>query len=162
MFPESAAMTPDLLILKRATSEMIKGVGGLEAAAGVCRVGKSVLSDNQSPNRADSFVAIDVVAELEPLARERSGWPHVTRALCRVMGGTFVPIPEAPATREDLLKLLADQAREQSDLTNAICAGLSDGKFDQADATKALAEVEDVIRVAAAMRAELMTILEGE
>lgn len=70
-------MTPDTLALKRATAETIKGVGGLEAAADFCRVGKSVLSDNQSPNRADSFIAIDVVADLEPLARERAGWPHV-------------------------------------------------------------------------------------
>ena len=39
-------MTPELIDLERATAETIKGVGGLEAAAGFCRVGKSVLGDN--------------------------------------------------------------------------------------------------------------------
>jgi hypothetical protein len=154
-------VTPDLLALKRATAEMIKGVGGVEAAASFCRVGKSTLSDAQNMNKDDCFVALDVIADLEPLARSRDNWPHVTTKLCEIMGGTFVALPDAPATREDLLSLLAAQSREQSDLTNAICAGLSDGKFDQADARKALAEIDDVIRVAAAMRAELQSIVEA-
>ena len=56
-------MTPELLDLKRATHETIKGVGGLEAAASFCRLGKSVLGDNQSVNKPESFMAIDVVAD---------------------------------------------------------------------------------------------------
>ena len=56
--------------------------------------------------------------------------------------------------------LLARQAQEQNDLTQAICSGLADGRFDHADAAKALREVDDVIRVAAAMRAELKMLME--
>jgi len=43
-------------------------------------------------------------------------WPHVTRALCAANGGMFVPLPEAPVTREDLLMLLARKARESGEL----------------------------------------------
>jgi hypothetical protein len=154
-------VTPDLLALKRATAEMVKGVGGVEAAASFCRVGKSTLSDAQNMNKDDCFVALDVIADLEPLARSREGWPHVTRNLCQIMGGTFVALPDAPATREDLLSLLASLTKELSEVTAAVCTGLADNKFDQTDARKTLTEVDDAIRVAAAMRAALQTIVES-
>jgi len=155
-------MTPEKLALKRAFAETVKGVGGLETAATFCRVGKSVLGANQSVNEDESFAALDVIADLEPLARDRAGWPHVTQALCLQMGGTFVALPDAPTSKEGLLTLLARQAQEQNDLTQAICAGLSDGRFCAKDASKALREVDDIIRVAAAMRAELKMLVEGE
>jgi hypothetical protein len=141
-------VTPDLLALKRATAEMVKGVGGVEAAASFCRVGKSTLSDAQNMNKDDCFVALDVIADLEPLARSREGWPHVA-------------LPDAPATREDLLSLLASLTKELSEVTAAVCTGLADNNFDQADARKTLTEVDDAIRVAAAMRAALQTIVES-
>ena len=153
-------MTPEALALKRATQDMIKGVGGLEAAAGFCRVGKTVLGDNQSINRAESFVAIDVVAALEPLARDRDGWPHVTHALCAAMGGTFVALPETPASRGDVLALLATQSREHGELMQALCSALSGGDLNAASIANAKAETRDVIRSAAAILAALDS-LEG-
>lgn len=148
-------MKPERIALKAATGEMIKGVGGLEAAAGFCRVGKSVLGDNQSLNRDDSFVAIDVVADLEPLARERSGWPHVTQALCARMGGTFVALPEVPSSRADILTLLSTQCEEHGDLTKALCAALADGSWSPREIATAKAAARDVIRSAATILAEL-------
>ncbi len=154
-------MTPERIKLKSATEEMIKGVGGLEAAAGFCRVGKSTLGEALSVNHDTRFVTLDVIADLEPLARSREGWPHVTRNLCQIMGGTFVALPDAPATREDLLSLLASLTKELSEVTAAVCTGLADNNFDQTDARKTLTEVDDAIRVAAAMRAALQTIVES-
>ncbi|WP_455156081.1 phage regulatory CII family protein [Sphingomonas zeae] len=157
-------MTPERLSLKNATAEMIKGVGGVEAAATFCRVGKSTLSDAQSWRRPDVFVALDVVADLEPLARDRTGWPHVTRALCTAMGGVFVPLPEAQATREDLLMLLAAKARESGELTEAAitcCTAVDDNPAVRAAAARrAIKELDDVVAVAMTMRAALET-LEG-
>ncbi|MBM3927103.1 MAG: hypothetical protein FJ335_01380 [Sphingomonadales bacterium] len=155
-------MIPDKLVLKIATQEMIKGVGGLEAAAPYCRVGKTVLGDNQSPNRADSFVAIDVVADLEPLARERSGWPHVTQALCARMGGTFVALPEVPSSRGDILTLLATQCEEHGDLTKALCAALADNRWDAPEIAAAQQAARDVIRSAATILAELDSLGVGQ
>jgi len=155
-------MTPDMIALKRATGEMIKGVGGLEAAALYCRVGKSVLGDNQSPNRPDSFVAIDVVADLEPLARERSGWPHVTQALCVRMGGTFVALPEVPSSRADILSLLSTQCEEHGDLTKALCAALADDRWDAPEIAAAKQAAHDVIRSAATILAELDSLGGGQ
>jgi hypothetical protein len=153
-------MRPETIALKRATAETIKGVGGLEAAAGFCRIGKSVLGDNQSINRPDSFMAIDVVADLEPLARERDGWPHITRALCAQMGGAFVALPDAAARPGDLLGLLSEQARESSDLTSVICTGIVDGRLDRAECDAAIGECDQLIGAVAAMRATLIAIRE--
>lgn len=153
-------MTPELIDLKRATAETIKGVGGLEAAAGFCRVGKSVLGDNQSVSKPDSFMALDVVAALEPLASERSGWPHVTRALCRANGGVFVRIPEARATGADMWALLARKAKEGADVSAALCEALADGRIDGREARRVRGEIAELMELLALMDAELTTIEE--
>lgn len=154
-------MTPEQLDLKRATAETIKGVGGVEAAATFCRVGKSALSDNQSVNQPESFIALDVLADLEPLARERSGWPHVTRALCRRMGGMFVPQPDVRAAGADLLQLLGRHAQESADVSRAICEAIGDGKVCPADARKIRIEVAQAMELLALVDADL-AVIEGE
>ena len=154
-------MTPEQLDLKRATAETIKGVGGLEMAATFCRVGKSALSDNQSVNHPHSFIALDALADLEPLARERSGWPHVTRALCRRMGGVFVPQPEVQTTGADLLQLLAGHAQEGADVARVICEAMADGKVCAADARKIKVEVAQAMELLARIDAGL-TVIEQE
>src|SRR4051794_12231853 len=114
-------MTPELLAIKAATSEMIKGCGGLEASASFCRVGKSALGEYQSINKSECFAPLDVVLDLEPLARARDGWPHVTTALCRAMGGTFVALPEVPLTTSGIHLLLGDLSKEFAEATSAVC-----------------------------------------
>lgn len=155
-------MTPEALALKKATHEMIKGCGGLDAAEPYARVGTSNLSDYYNPNKPNYFVPLDVVADLEPLARAREGWPHVTQALCQTMGGVFVSLPDAPASGSDLLAMMSKLSGEFNDTTGAICAGYSDGVFCAADAEKLERELDDVIRVAVGMRALARSIHGGE
>jgi len=155
-------MTPEKIAMKRATQDMIRGVGGVEDSAKFCRVGKSVLSDYGSPNKPDCFAPLDVVADLEPLARARDGWPHVTRALCTAMGGVFVAIPENDVTPRDLLALLGDKARESGELTAAICNALVDGKIDRIDGAAITLEIDQLIAVAAAMRATVQSLVRGD
>lgn len=155
-------MTPEKIALKRATAEMIKGVGGVEAAAGYCRVGKSVLSDNGSANRPDSFVAIDVVADLQPLAAGREGWPQITRALAAADGFALVKLPEAMPDGSALLHLLARLARENGEIARAVCEALADGKVCAGEAKRIRGEVRDLIEGAVAMDAALAKIEGGE
>lgn len=151
-------MTPEKLNLKRATGEMIKGVGGLEAAAGFCRVGKSALGDNQSLNKHESFVALDVIADLEPLARGRHGWPHVTRALAATMGFVLVKVPDAPATCADLLELIGRHAKEGGDVSQSVCKALSDGVVRRNEATEIRSEIRHQMEVLAAMDAAMALV----
>ncbi|WP_210357628.1 hypothetical protein [Sphingomonas beigongshangi] len=146
-------MTPERILLKRATSDMVKGVGGVEAAAAFTRVGKTMLAEYGSVNRSECFAPIDVIADLEPLARERSGWPHVTQALCRTMGGVFVALPDVPITGSDLFEKHAELAREACDVTGAICDGMKDGKWDPEDGAKLEKHCDDLLDVVIRMRA---------
>lgn len=146
-------MTPERIALKRATTDMVKGVGGIEAAAAFTRVGKTMLADYGSLNKPECFAPIDVIADLEPLARERSGWPHVVQALCRMLGGVFVPVPEAPVTGSDLFEKHAALAKEASDVTGAICAGMKDGKWDPEDGAELEKHCDELLVVVVRMRA---------
>lgn len=153
-------MTPELRAAKRATREMIKGVGGLEAAAPYCRVGKSVLGEAQSDTTPHRYVPVDVVAALEPLAREREGWPHVTAWLCGQMGGVFVMVPEGAASDSDVLRGFGKMSREFGDTSEAILGALADGRFSDPEIDRADAELTQFIEAAVATR-EAVRALRG-
>jgi hypothetical protein len=117
-----------------------------------------VLGDNQSVSKDESYIALDVIADLEPLARDRDGWPHVTRALCRQMGGVFVAVPEGRATGANLMGMLARKVQEGADVSSALCEALRDGVVVPAEARKVRGEIKDLMELLAAMDAELAAI----
>lgn len=150
----SEALTPEKLALKRAFSEIVKGCGGLETAATYCRVGKTRLGNQTSPND-EHFAAIDVIADLEPLARNRPGWPHVTRELAAQQGFVLVAVPEAPAADADHLRSLALMMKEGGDVAGALSKALADGKLCAADRADCRRELWELIEVAVAFYAQL-------
>lgn len=147
-------------MLKIKFGELVGRIGGLEAAASFCRVGKSTLARYASTVSADaeSFAPVDVVRDLEALAGE----PLVTATLCGMADGVFVPVPNASATTGDLLAMMATLSGEFNDTTRAVCTGLSDGTFCGGDAERLEHELDDVIRVAVGMRALARSIHGGE
>lgn len=151
-------MTPELLDLKHRTKEAIKGVGGLEAAAGFCRLGKSRLGECQSENHPEAFLPIDVLIALERLTSERSGSPHVLRGMCQQMGGVFVRLPQADATGASLMKLLARKVQEGADVSVALCEALEDAVVKPAEARRVRIEIMQLMESLAAMNAELAAI----
>ncbi len=151
-------MTPELLDLKHRTKEAIKGVGGLEAAAGFCRLGKSRLGECQNENKAEDFLPIDVLIALERLTAERSGSPHILRGLCHQMGGVFVKLPQVDAAGANLMKLLARKVQEGADVSVALCEALEDGVVQPAEARKVRGEIMQLMELLAAMNAELAAI----
>jgi hypothetical protein len=149
---------PERIALKLATAEMLKGCGGLEASAGFCRVSKTKLHENQSVTRPDSFVAIDVVQDLEPLARDREGWPHVTRALAAGLGFALVRLPESTPSGTDLLMLLAKLSKEGGDIASEICKALADHVVEPTEASVIRKQVREQIEVAVQLDAALAAI----
>ena len=142
--------------LKIAFGELVALVGGLEAAASLCRVGKSTLARyaSLSPADAECFAPVDVVRALEAVTGEAT----VTSELATMADGTFVKLPSV-ARPADLFGALAALSREASETTTAVCAGFNDEKFCDVDAEKTLGEVDDVIARATQMRALLLTIM---
>ena len=153
----SDKLAPEKLALKRAGADMVKGVGGFEAAAMFCRVGKSVLSEQCRPE-SDGFLSIDVVMDLEPLAAGRAGWPHVTRLMAAHQVFALVKLPNAPPEGSDLLLLLARQSKEAGDVASAICEALADQCVEPREARAVREQVRELIDVAVAMDAALAAI----
>jgi len=83
--------------LKVATHRSIKQAGGLDAFADITRVGRKTLNDysNTGNDRhRDTFMPVDVLADLVLDSRERGEVPPLLIALCEMAGGTFVRVPE--------------------------------------------------------------------
>lgn len=139
--------------LKRATDEMLSALGGQTKAAPHTRVGQSTLSTYASRFNQDAFAPIDVIADLEPLTRDADGFPFVTRALCAVMGGVFVPLPDVPASDADMLTMMGRLSKEAGDVTQAICAALSDGRVDRVEQSNIRSEVRQLLEIAVALDA---------
>ncbi|WP_428968061.1 phage regulatory CII family protein [Sphingomonas sp. Xoc002] len=139
--------------LKRATDDMLSSLGGQTKAAPFTRVGQSTLSTYASRNNPDAFAPIDVIADLEPLTREFPDYPAVTRALCAINGGVFVPLPDVPTSDADLLTMMGRLSKEAGDVTQEICAALSDGRIDRVEQAKIRREVRHLLEIAVALDA---------
>lgn len=152
--------TPEKLAGKNAFAETCKGAGGFEAAALFCRVGKSVLGEQASPD-SDRFPAIDVVADLEKLSRARPGWPHVTRWLCGEMGGVFVQLPSlSSAMPAAVHAALAVSLKEHGEAAAAVINGFADGVMKRDELERAIIEVREGIEAGVQLKAVLEQMLE--
>lgn len=99
---------------------LIAACGGLEEAAGACRVRKSALADYQAPG-GEGFMPADVIAALEA----HCGQPIYSRAL-------FEGLPEAAEAQ--CLKEEAFEATEVvADLQRKIRLATSDGVITPAE-----------------------------
>lgn len=88
-------LTPEKQGLKRAQLQLVQAVGGFEAAAGFCRVGKSQLHNATSVNDAITFLPADVIADLEAVTVGTVGHPVVTRYLASRQGFELFALPAA-------------------------------------------------------------------
>lgn len=116
--------------LKTATHALITEVGGLEAAASVCRVGVSVLSEYQSRRHVDRVMPLDVAMQLEEVA----GAPIVTGALARMQGYTLSR-PDADVVPSVGLAV-AQAARNTGAAAAAFLEASADGHIDATEASE--------------------------
>lgn len=84
--------------LKVASRSLVRELGTLDAAATVCRWGKSALAEACDLSHGERTLPIDVVADLERVCGE----PVVTRVLAGLSGHVLLPVrgasgPEASA-----------------------------------------------------------------
>lgn len=146
--------------LKSATADLIADAGGQDKAAERCRVSGTQLQRyaSDTAQHSNCFMPLDVVLRLENKAKH----PFVTEYLAKAAGAVLVTVPQVPAGAVDLLQLLAAQSKESSDLTAAICVALADGTINSAEARRAIDEIDQLVRVAMQMRAELALIVGAE
>ena len=133
------SLTPEQLALKAAFAEVKSGVGGVDACEANCRASKSQIARYYDPN-CDQFVPVDVLATLEPLARNRPGWPHVTRKLARDLGFALIERPRVDAADCPTLHASLRAAMDKSGrLHVGMVEALGDGKVTAEEARPLIA-----------------------
>ena len=112
--------------LKAASSDLVSAAGGIEAAADLLGRGKSSIGRYVNRNDEDYSMPIDAVAALERVTHGTAGHPQVTRELCRLAGGVFVPLPQAGASHDCLRAGVMRLSSELGDVAREIDTALTD------------------------------------
>ncbi len=113
--------------IKTATHALIARLGGLLAAASVCRVSVPVLSECQSLNHPHRVMPLDVALQLEMVAGE----PIVSGTVARMQGWTLTR-PGTLAAPE-IGRAVAVAARSAGAATAAFVEAQCDGRIDPAE-----------------------------
>lgn len=137
------------LAIKAGFRLLVEAAGGVVAAAGGSRVGKTNLSDYGSINRLDVFAPADVIADLEASVGE----PVVTRALARLAGYELYRLPAAPA-EVNWVRLLGEASAD----TGAVIVRLARALGDDGRVTAAEVRTLDLIALADEALSELVRL----
>ncbi len=120
-------MTPHERQAKVAFVLLVEVLGGLEAAAGVARRGRSVLQEYGSLHHPERFAPLDVVMRLEAVA----GQPLVTEVLARAAGfGLAGDDAEAEGCE---IAALRGAVRTAADFQAEAFDAAADGQVDDAE-----------------------------
>lgn len=138
--------------LKLAAKNLVAAVGGIEAAAEVLDKGKSTVARWQSVNDEDYSMPIEAVAALEAVTRGTTGAPQVTRELCRLAGGVFVPLPDIDIADDCLRGGVMQISTELGDVARELNTALADGRVTVRERDAVLREINDLIAKAVELR----------
>lgn len=148
------------LRLKAATRALQDGVGGLGPATEIA--GKSTSQHGRYRSEYDpDFAPIDVVIALEAVARRDASWPPVTRLLCQLAGGVFLPLPDVDACDSGVALEMCGLLHEFGDLAGVVRDGMADGSLDAGEALRALREGQELMAKLAAFNRMLEAMVEA-
>lgn len=156
--PRTISLPPEAQQLKQASRDLVRAAGGQDAAAEQTGSRQQRMSDVGLRNTSD-FLRIDEVAALEDVTHGTIGHPVVTRLLARRQGYTLLRQPDAPPAGADLIKLVAEGAKENGDVASAILTSLADdGRIDAAEQARILCRIDEQVDVAMRLRATVAMI----
>lgn len=137
-------------LLEMAVRRLVKGCGGVEAAASLTRVGKSSIGRYQERGTGECM-PIDVVADLE----REAGMVPVTQALARLSGRVLLALPDAAANPAIAAKLAA-LGKEIAEVFSAGAAALADNRIAPEERRVLLDEIDGAALALAELRASLL------
>lgn len=135
--------------IKLASADLVRAVGGLEAAAGLAGLGKSQVHRCVSVNDDSSFFNVAVAGDLE----QRSDRPFVTIALAKLAGGVFIRLPEPFDDGADLALRVIDLVQELGDVSARVREALADGVVRPPEARAIERELDQLIEKSTETRA---------
>ncbi|MBU6167087.1 MAG: hypothetical protein KGQ52_13315 [Alphaproteobacteria bacterium] len=152
-----APMPPADQALKRAAAQLVHAAGGCDAAAGLCRVGKSQLAAFGSITEPDRFMPVDVLRDLAAVTRGHAGQLALLGLLAANAGCVLVPVTVDGAADLDPLDAISVLSKETAELVAAL-AGHAQRK---GSVRSIVAEADDLVRKAASIRAWAMELERG-
>lgn len=129
-----------LLTLKAATRRLIRECGGTDATAQITRVSRASLGNYQNNGLLDTFMPIDVVADLET----DIGQAVVTRTLAECNSGYFTPVRRA-ASPGNLTSHLSSTGKEFADVFERAALLSGNGQMSEGHRQTLLREIEEAI-----------------
>ena len=142
-------------LLKAATRHLVRAAGGVEHAP--TRVGKSNLSDYGSINKSETYIPIDVVADIEA----DLGDPRVTRALADLAGYDLVPRTGTELAEVDLDRMVSALGSRYGQLCQVVERMEADGIRERHELRAAVESIDALIHVATRKRDAMVRALNG-
>lgn len=159
----AAHLTGGQRAMKAASRALVSACGGGEGAAATIEAATGKHARQQrmsacSSANAPDFFRIDEVDVLEEAAARDAQWPAVTRALAARRGFRLVPVRDGAGDGREIHGLLSALYRESGEAGALIAEAIADGHLDRAEAEACIAEIEQMERAAADMRAALEAV----
>lgn len=124
MKPHRPTTDRDRRSLKLATQRTVQMAGGQDSAALVTRVGRNTLSDYSNTGNErhqDTFMPVDVLADLIVDCAQRDEVAPLLEKLCELAGGRFVRVHG-----DDAHYLIESMQRDLSKLRKQIVGGVAE------------------------------------
>ncbi|KZL17513.1 hypothetical protein [Pseudovibrio sp. WM33] len=133
--------------IKQATHRTTSLCGGQESAALITRVNPKTLSDygnTGNPRHLDTFMPVDVLADMILDRREAGESTPLLAELCELAGGVFVPVPEVCRKTTAVDLRVVDLSQKLLNLVAILTQSLAENGDDYSDADLGL--IKDAIQ----------------
>ena len=134
--------------IKAAVRIAVGYVGGIDAAASITRVGRTLIGAYQDL-ASDRFIPADVILDIEAIA----GGPHITAALARAQGYELLALAHhGPA---DVAVMMAGIGTEASRAFTTLAEALGDGLLSDKERYRLAGDLDALIGAARRARSAL-------
>jgi hypothetical protein len=147
--------------IKRAVRAAIAVCGGIDGSAATADRSRSVVGDWNNLARP-VFPSLDCALALDEIAVSRGELPPIAVALCRELGGVFVPHIDPGADQSSAPGLVMQLAVRLGEVAAETAADIAnDGVIDPEEADAILRKLDAMDRVSAQFRRALLEIRDG-
>ena len=152
---------PALGRIKRAVRAAIAVCGGIDGSAATADRSRSVVGDWNNLTKP-VFPSLDCALALDEIAVSRGELPPIVVALCRELGGVFVPNIDPGAEQGSAPGLVMQLASRLGEVASETAADIADdGVIDADEADAILRKLHEMDRVSAQFRQVVTAIRES-
>lgn len=142
----------EMQALKAATRKAVAAAGGGEGSGFTLSRRQQYMSECGNVHHG-RYLQIHDVAALERVTNGDDSHPAITRMLCRLAGGVFVPLPDIGPMGADLMASTVSLASEMGDVSQMVISRFTDdGVIDKGDLSAIEREIDELQEAAERLR----------